>query len=165
MLAPVMLITLLVLAACQPNPQALAARQYLVDLDPLLLENGLVAERLLVQAGAVHDAKAQPKDTYQAWSTDIVPLAEHLRDEAAALNAPPEWLDAHKDLVAIWSTRADGYRDIDEAVEIGDPKLFKQGRDQADTAKLREESWFRDTNARLETYGLYVDQFPDPALR
>lgn len=148
------------LLACTPDPLAVEARQYVVDLDPILQENGLVAERLLIQAAAAYDGKVQPRDTRLAWTADIVPLAEHLRDQAVAVQAPASWTQDHKELVDIWTRRADGYRDLAESVDTGDPALFKDGRAKADNAKVDEETWFRDTNARLEPFGLYVDQFP-----
>lgn len=155
-----MMLFALMIACAKPGPAEIDAQQYVIAVDPLLLENGLVAQRLLAEASDVYDGKAQGKDVKAAWIDDIAPLTEHLRDQASALSPPPSWNDSHKGLVDIWTIRADGYRDIAEAVVIGDPEMFKLGRDKADTAKLREETWFRDANARLQPYGLYLDQFP-----
>lgn len=151
----------LVLSGClTPDPAAVEAQGYVASVDPLLHENGFVADVLLRTAAKTYDGTAKPEETRATWSNDIVPLTEHLRDQATLVAAPPAWVSDHENLIDIWTERADAYRHIADAVESGDPDLFQKGREQAYNAKLREETWFRDVNKRLEPYHLVVDQFP-----
>jgi hypothetical protein len=148
------------LLACGPDPTNVAARTYADSLQPLLDENGLLALHLLDAAADVHDAKATSEQTRVTWETDIVPLAEHLRDQALIVDAPPDWAADHKGLTDIWTARADAYREISEAIAQGDGELWKRGREEADTAKLAEETWFQRANERLGPAGVTLDQFP-----
>lgn len=152
---------LLLLLACTPAPPgADAARAYADALEPLLEENGHVADRLLYVAADVYNGKADAAAARAAWEDDVVPLAEHLRDQAVLVQAPPDWAPSHQTLVEIWTQRAESYRDISEAIDLGDPEVWKKARSTANDAKLREEAWFRDTNQRMQAYGITLDQFP-----
>lgn len=133
---------------------------YAQSLEPLLDENGLVADRLLETAAAVYNGTAASTEVKLAWVQDIVPLAEHLRDQAVLVQPPVEYAEDHRQLVEIWSTRADAYREIGDALVSGDLEQWKKGREQADDAKLREEAWFRATNEKLQPHGVSLDQFP-----
>ena len=149
------------LAGCpQPGATTGPAHTYAQSLEPLLDENGLVAERLLETAAEVYNGKAASAEVKLAWAQDVVPLAEHLRDQAVLVQPPVEYADDHKQLVEIWSTRADAYREIADALRSGDMDQWKKGREQADDAKLREEAWFRATNEKLSAHGVALDQFP-----
>lgn len=136
------------------------AALYVAELEPLVRENGLVADTMLHLAADVHDARADGPIVRQRWERDVVPLADHLRDQAAAIQPPPAWAQHHKDLVDIWTTRADAYHDAGEAVALADAERWKLARQNADAAKLREETWFQEVNKRLAGHNMSVDQFP-----
>jgi hypothetical protein len=154
-------LVLVALAGCQPNdPAEQSARQYASSLEPLLAENGLLFNVLLDASADVYNGKTVTAETRVSWDRDVVPLAEHLRDQGLLVLPPPEWAADHKGLVEIWTTRAEAYRNISNAMAVGDLDQWKSGRDQADTAKLAEEEWFRGANSRLSPYGIVLDQFP-----
>lgn len=157
LLALPLLLTLGCAPAAQPDP---AAKAYADALQPLVQENGLVAERVLEVAADVYNGKAVSADTRKVWRDELAPMAEHLRNQAALVQAPPEWSADHTELVTIWTLRSDAWQDISEALEAGDPDLWKTGRSRSDEAKLQEESWFRKTNERLASQGITLDQFP-----
>lgn len=152
---------LVLLVGCpQANSGANDAALYVAELEPLVRENGLVADTMLHLAADVHDGRADGSVALQRWERDIVPLADHLRDQAAAVQPPPAWAQHHKDLVDIWTTRADAYHDAAEAVQLADAERWKLARQNADAAKLREETWFQEVNKRLADYNISLDQFP-----
>lgn len=153
---------MLPLAACGPfDAETRAHRSYVRVLQPLLVENSLLAQHMLTQSAAVHnDPRLDPATLARAWSSDIVPLAEHLHGQATFAQAPEPWTVRHADLVEIWSDRAQAYRAIDESIATADIDQWKAARELADTVKLREEEWFRSTNQTLSPVGLFVDQYP-----
>jgi len=156
-----LLLVLVVLVGCpEPDPAARTAPEYVSRLEPLLYENGFLAERMLTAAAGVYNDTSGTEEVKKAWSKEVVPLSRHLADQAAVTVPPPEWADRHAELVAAWSDRADAYQEIEIAVEDGDREAWKQARKKADDAKLREEDWFRTMNRQLAPIGLALDQFP-----
>jgi hypothetical protein len=148
------------LAACTARPIPADTATYVQQLHPLLHENGLLADTVLEAATDVHNGRATPTTATQAWQQEVVPLASHLHRQAELVLAPPSWVDAHEELVAIWGARARGYVLVSEAVNSGDELRWKRGRTLADKAKLDEEAWFKQVNSRLQPLGLDLDQYP-----
>jgi hypothetical protein len=142
------------------TPEQSEAELYVAQLDPILQENGLVGDIVLMLAADLHDSKLESGAARARWEGDVVPLADHLRDQAAAVQAPAGWAQHHRELVEIWTTRADAYHDASDAIRLGDPERWRAARQRADAAKLREEAWFQDVNRVLAAYGRGVDQFP-----
>lgn len=151
------------LAGCSPSPEQAAARAWSDDLAPVLAENGLVWQRVLETAADVHDGRADTDAAYATWKRDIVPLTEHVRDQAALVQAPNAWVLDHATLVEVWSVRAGAYRDLSVALDQGDTERWRNARARADKAKLDEEAWFQATNEKLRPYGLTLDQYAPPA--
>ena len=151
---------LLALSSCVNPAPSIDNATYVVSLHPLLHENSLLAQRMLETAADVHAEKADGARAAETWRTDIVPLAQHLHDQAGLVNVPGPWVDAHGQLVTIWGSRAEGYALILEGIERGDAQRWKRGRSLADKAKLEEETWFQTTNKRLAPENLSIDQFP-----
>ncbi|MBW1878009.1 MAG: hypothetical protein JRJ84_06585 [Deltaproteobacteria bacterium] len=156
-----LLLVLVVLVGCpEPEPAARTAPEYVSRLEPLLYENGFLAQRILLRAAEVYNETSGTEEVGKAWGDEIVPLARHLADQAAVTVPPPEWADQHTELVSAWSDRADAYQEIQIAVQEGDRDSWKVARKKADDAKLREEDWFRTMNKQLAPIGLALDQFP-----
>lgn len=162
MLAPMSFPLLsLALAGCASlTSTASTTTVYLTDLQPLLQENSLLAERVLVQAAAIYDEDAKPEQVADAWSTEIVPLAEHLSNQAALVDAPVPYSARHAELVEIWADRAGAYRGLVEAMAAADAERWNAARTRADDVKLAEEKWFDALNEELADQGLAVDQYP-----
>lgn len=151
----------LLLASCQPiDPATTATTEYLTRLQPLLQENSLLAERVLFQAAAIYNEAAKPDQVASAWSSDIVPVAEHLHHQAAFVAAPDVWSLNHNELVEIWGDRAAAYRNIGEAIKLADAASWKSARELAEGVKLREEKWFDALNAAVAPMGMVVDPYP-----
>jgi hypothetical protein len=153
-------LAILLAAGCGPDDATRSARAYVEQLEPLLYENGLLAERLLLAAADAHDDRVAPTALHTTWTTDLRPLAEHLAWQAAATSPPPEWAGRHERLVAAWSDRATAYRLIDEAARAGDREEWRRAREQADRATIAEERWFSEMDVELAPYGLALDQYP-----
>ncbi|MBX2803653.1 MAG: hypothetical protein KTR31_38610 [Myxococcales bacterium] len=151
---------LLVLASCQVDPAARSTTEYLTKLQPLLQENSLLAERVLFQASAVYNGATRPDEVSDAWTTDIVPVAEHLHHQSTFVAAPAEWSATHANLVAIWGERANAYRSISEGLRTADQETWDSGRKLAETVKIREEEWFDMVNNTVAPMGFMLDAYP-----
>jgi hypothetical protein len=165
---------LALMVACGPRAEErLDAQKYNEALGPLLADNGLLADVLWQSADTLYaslaanpstgtPAATDPKAIFKTWTDDITPLAAHLRDQAALVQPPDAWLDAHGELVDAWGRRADSYRDIGEALIQNDTAALAAARDAADQSKHLEEQWFRRVNTRLAPYGLHLNQYARP---
>lgn len=156
----VVLVTLAVTACTPAPPGAAEARTYVTSIEPLVYENGLLAQSLLTVAAEVHGADITSESLTRWWHDDFTPLTQHLAHQGAAVSPPPAWSERHQELVTVWELRADAYNQLDRAVAQGDASAWSAGRSQADTAKIREEEWFRSSNETLAPYGLALDQYP-----
>ena len=163
MLAPMSspLILTLALGGCAGlDPASSSTTVYLSELQPLLQENSLLAERVLFQAAAIYNEAAKPEQVANTWSLEIVPLSEHLANQASFVTAPDPFGARHAELVKIWSDRAVAYRNLGEAIKTADAEQWNDARKQADDVKLREEKWFDGLNEQLAPQGLVVDPYP-----
>lgn len=134
--------------------------QYLTALQPLLQENGLLAERVLLQSAKIYNDAVKPEQVSDAWVHEIVPLAEHLHNQSSFVAPPPSYAQTHADLVLIWGDRALAYRNLGEAINTGNTDEWNKARELANQVKLREERWFDTLNAALAPSNILVDPYP-----
>jgi hypothetical protein len=134
--------------------------QYLGQLRPLLQENGLLAERVLLQAAKVYNEEAKPDQVADVWIEEIVPLAEHLQNQATLVVPPPPYASSHAEIVAIWGDRALAYRNLGEAIQSGSTNDWNAATTLTSDVKLREEKWFDTLNTALAPSGSSVDPYP-----
>ena len=153
------LFAIALLPACV-SPVARTAPAYVAEIAPLLQENGLLAERVLVVAAKVHDGKLEVGDAAIAWRDEIVPLAVELSDNAALCAPPVEWSTRHAELVDIWTDRAQAYDHLATAMSEADVERWNAARAASDDAKLREEAWFKAVNAEIAPTRITLDQLP-----
>lgn len=149
----------LMLVGCT-SPEKQEAAAYANMLQPILLENSLVAERILYLSADVYNNSAKPDKLAGAWQQDVVPLAEHLHFQASFIEPPAAWRPPNDQLVRIWADRALAFRGLSEALIVSDPKAWRTSRDLASKAMIDEDTWFKDTNAKLAPFGFGLDQFP-----
>lgn len=144
------------LVACAP-PGKDAAQAYVTSLQPLLLENGKLADALIQLAGS----DPPPAELFAPFAERLVPGAEHLAWQAGALPPPPApWSDRHLALVRVWGDRARAWRGLADSVQDSQRDAWKQAAGDASKAQLAEEAWFEETNQALRPFGLWVDAFP-----
>ncbi|MEQ1565699.1 MAG: hypothetical protein ABMA64_08680 [Myxococcota bacterium] len=134
--------------------------QYLSQLQPLLQENGLLAERVLLQSAKIYNEAVKPDQVAEAWITDIVPVAEHLHNQSSFVTPPSSYAQSHADLVLIWGDRALGYRNLGEAIQTGNTDEWNKARDLIRDVTLREEKWFDTLNTALAPSKIMVDPYP-----
>jgi hypothetical protein len=142
------------------DPQVAEDRAYVRLLIPIMQDNALLSERVLIEAAALYNKTSEPETLVKSWTVEIVPLAEHLHSQASFAKPPDTWTDQHSELVAIWGDRAQAYRALSDAITTADDSQWQASRDIADGIKLAEEKWFASTNERLAQNRLVVDQFP-----
>ena len=148
-------------SACGPfSPEAQQTNRYLKDLQPLLVENGHLSERVLMLSAKVYNKDGDTDSLAQAWTGEVVPLAEHLHHQAQFVEAIEPWSQRHGELVEIWGDRAVAYRTLSEALVLSDPDEWREGRAQATQVKLREEEWFKEVNQILLTTNQQIDPTP-----
>lgn len=150
----------LLTAACGPPAVPADTAIYLGQLQPLLQENGLLAERILEAAAQVHNGRSSPTAASATWQEEVVPIARHLHDQALRVDAPAAWAADHDRLTQIWGSRADGYTEISVGITRGERGAWQRGRALADQAKLDEEAWFTEAQKRVRPYGVELDQYP-----
>jgi hypothetical protein len=146
-------------AACT-NPAHEAAADYVVRIQPLLLENSALSEQMLLEAAAIYNEAAGPKDVAEVWERRIVPMSEHLAAQAALTQAPPEYAPTHARLVQIWTDRALAYRIMSEATRTANAELWNASRTKVDEVMANENQFFRDLNTQLAPSSLSVDAYP-----
>lgn len=148
------------LFSCASGPGD-ATTNYLGQMQPVLQENGLLAERVLMQAAIVFNNESlKPEAVADTWNREIVLIAEHVYNQASFVKAPPEYSAVHEELVQIWGDRAAAYRSLGEAVQQGDPESWSKAQQLANSVKIREETWFDRFNDGLAPSGLAVDPYP-----
>jgi hypothetical protein len=134
--------------------------QYLGGLQPLLQENGMLAERVLLQSAKIYNDAVKPEQVADAWIHEIVPLAEHLHNQSSFVTPPSSYAQTHADLVLIWGDRALAYRNLGEAIQTGNTDEWNKARELANQVKLREERWFDTLNGALAPSNIQVDPYP-----
>ena len=150
----------LLLTACQADPDKQVALGYVKLLEPLLYENGLLADELARTAAGLHDEEFAPDEVGVTWGTEIAPLAEHLATQASLQVPPVEWAARHEGLVEVWTDRAEAYRGVALALERGDREAWRASREKIGRVMVAQEDWFKQTNEALAPHGLALDQIP-----
>lgn len=155
------LVGIAMLACPSIDPQERAAIEYANALQPLMLENSLLAERMLFMAARVYNNDL-PKEggLTPTWTSEIVPLARHLAVQAENTPVPDEWKEDHAALVVIWTDRANGYQGLGEALVLADRKRWKAARDLLGSVTQNEERWFMKVNAKLRPMEFDIDAYP-----
>lgn len=159
-LRPVVAAAALLLLGCNEDPRRAQTLEYLLELRPVLYENRLLAEQVLIQGAAVHDGRGSPETLMSAWDSEIVPLAQHVHDMAEAVEAPPNVAPDHRALGELWKRRYKAYRDVSEAYHTADLTAFQNAQREAAAVTLEEDQWVRALNAKLQPMELYVDLVP-----
>ncbi|MEZ4321372.1 MAG: hypothetical protein R3F61_28125 [Myxococcota bacterium] len=142
------------------DPKTSAATEYVNDVQPLMLENSLLAERLLQLAAMSYNDTVPEAGFAPTWNDEIVPLAEHIHIQADSVEVPSDWKDLHDNLVVIWSDRASAYRSMGEAIVLADRKRWKEARELEGQVVKREETWFQTVASQLGQYDLTLEQYP-----
>jgi len=155
-----LLLTGSVSAGCGPDPDHEKTVAYLTELHPVLLENSLLAEQVLVQSASVYNQSAQPGDLERGWASDVLPMAQHVVVMAEEVQAPEHLAADHANLVAIWSKRATAYREVLEGLHTADADRFEAASRKTAEITVSEDAWVRAFNKRIQPMQLYVDLYP-----
>jgi hypothetical protein len=142
-------------AGCGPlSPDVQEANRYLKQLQPLLIENSHLASQVLNLAADSYNEKGDAESLAESWATQVVPLAEHLHHQTAALPAEGAWSMRQTDLVEIWGNRAQAYRGLSESLAVADRAAWTTSVAKANAVQLDEEVWFKQTNKALAALSL-----------
>ncbi len=145
---------------CGPDPEHQKTVDYLTALHPVLQENSLLAERVLVQAAHVYNKDADADAIADAWATEVLPLAQQIPVLAEEVHPPPHLTVDHQNLVSIWTKRAEAYREVVEGLGTADRARFQAASNSTAAITLSEDQWVRGFNAKIEPLRLYVDLYP-----
>lgn len=152
---------LLILHGCHLfDPERTAAVEYITAVQPLMAENSMLAQRTLVVAAGIQNGDLDDEGVLEAWSTEVVPLAQHLHFQAGEVTPPEQWVDLHEELTTIWLDRSVAYRDLGEAIVLADDATWDRAKAQHETTIEREQAWFQSVGARLQVMELSLEQYP-----
>lgn len=152
---------LLILAGCAAfDSERADAILYIQAVQPLMAENSLLAERTLAIASTLHDGSATDASVLEGWTTEIVPLSQHLHLQAARVDVPETWTDLHGELVGIWTERTIAYRDLGEGVVLADTAIWERAKNRHQAAIDREQAWFQTVSTQLAAHELMLEQYP-----
>jgi len=148
------------LGACGPDPQHEKTVAYLTDLHPVLLENSLLAEQVLVQAAHVYNKDADAPTLIDGWSHQVLPLANHVVVMAEEVQPPEHLASDHAKLVSIWTQRSRAYREVVEGLHTADAARFDAAARETAAITVSEDQWVRAFNDKIGPMQLYVDLYP-----
>ena len=148
------------LLACSEDPRRQQTLDYLERLQPVLYENSLLAQQVLLQAATVYNGTAKPEALATAWEVDVVPMAMHVHTLAGSVEPPDHLAADHAALVQLWQRRADAYRDVAEGQRTANVELFSRAQRDVSAITLSEDQWVRAFNAKLAPMDLYLDLCP-----
>lgn len=147
-------------SACTEDPRRVQTIDYLTALRPVLYENALLSEQVLIQAAAVHDGRSTPEVLLAAWDSDIVPLAQHVHVMAEQVQPPESLAPDHRVLLELWGRRSKAYSDVAESLHVANLDDFGTAQREIAAVTLQEDQWVRGLNAKLASMDLFVDLVP-----
>jgi hypothetical protein len=130
------------------------------QLDPLMVENGLLADQMLLVAAGVYNETSDGAAVAETFATTVVPVSESLAFRADAMQPPKEWELQHDQLVDIWTRRAGAYRGMSEALILIDAERFNGSLKEVQQAAEAEEAWFGQVGGQLAKQGVTLAQYP-----
>jgi hypothetical protein len=149
------------LAGCTTaDPERNAAATYINTVQPLMLENRLLADQRNRIAAGIYNGTLGDAEIVKAWNEDIIPLSTHLHQQAALVEVPPEWVDMHATLVVTWQDRSHAYIGMADALALADEARWDEARKLHGLVVKREENWFDSARGRLAPLDLELEQFP-----
>jgi hypothetical protein len=153
-------IVALLQAGCSEDPRRAQTLQYLMDMRPVVYENGLLAEQVMHQGASVYDGRSTPEGLLAAWDGEIIPLAQHVHDLASTVEPPGNVAPDHRALTELWKRRHRVYRNLSEAAHRADLDAFQNAQRESAAVTLEEDQWVRAFNAKLQPMELFVDLVP-----
>ena len=150
-----------VVVSCGGDPIAGAAADYHGRMLPVLLRNQELAQEFVNMATRVRTNELTVEETVEIWQGRIIPLADGLKNDAAAIVTGEPTLDAHhQQLLTAWIARSEAYRSMLKAFRDHDKEAFANARKNNVDAKMAEEAFFNSINNTLRPHGYWLDQFP-----
>ncbi|MCB9671726.1 MAG: hypothetical protein H6734_19765 [Alphaproteobacteria bacterium] len=150
----------LLLGCPASDPERNEAARYITEVQPLMLENRLLAERRLQLAAEIYNGRMEGDALVKRWDEEVVPLSRHLHMQAELVEAPDAWKELHTTLVTTWTDRSRAYTDMGEALALSDKKRWEDARALHGSVLKREEQWFDSVRNRLAPYELELQQYP-----
>jgi hypothetical protein len=146
--------------ACAGGPEAGEAQQYVDAMNPVLAQNGALAQSFLTEASRVKKKEVDGGQLAELLTKELAPHALELSRSVAAITPTEPRLSAsHAVLVHSWSERAAAYTALSEAWARGDVTAWDAGVRKNTAAKLEEERYFTEINGVLGEWDLSITQY------
>jgi len=147
--------------ACAGGPESDVAGAYVAAMQPVLTENGALAQRFLTEASRVKKKETDGATLEAMLHAELAPQAAALLTKAKAVNpGDPKLDDAHALLVKAWTARSAAYAALEDAWTRGDVLAWDAAMKQNAQAKVDEEAYFTQIDAALAPYELRLEQYP-----
>ena len=146
------------LVGCQKDPVVLDYQVYHSDMQPILLNNGDLAEEFRDMAALVKRKQVSAGEIGTKLDDRLVPLAEKVVTDARNVTIKLDDLRlAHGELVAVWEERVDCYRAIIAAWKAEDLDAFDGAIQNNFANKRQEELAIAAINDLLMVYSVTRD--------
>jgi hypothetical protein len=149
------------LAGCgggDPLEQDIA--EYHARISPTLPQNLSMAKEFLDLTTQLKADKIGADEVAARWEQQIIPQADTLKDEVAAIQPDTaELQELHSQLVYSWTERAEAYHQMHEAFKSNNNDKFKKAIDRNLKAKLTEEQYFNQINVLILPYGVQLSPY------
>lgn len=150
----------LALAGCEDPPLTRDAQTYPSAMTPLLSQNKEIARTFLDMAGAIKKRTLEPAAISKRLEGEILPMAEKLKADAAAVDPEdPQLAAAHDQLVAAWGARVALYQEIDAAWKSGEVPRLDAAIGETFANKRAELVAIGRINRVLEPVGVLLDPY------
>ncbi len=152
---------IVLLSSCATDPMEQEISAYHDALAPLLAQNVKIAQGFLDVASKVKKGETDAPRIAERLTTELMPIADELRDGAAKIEpVTPQLGEVHTLLVQAWTARSASYHAMSDAWAQNDLVAFEAAKNKNLQSKLDEEKYFQKVNALAQPYGLQIDQYP-----
>lgn len=149
---------------CGSDPVATDAAAYHAAMTPLLVRNADLSREFRDLAADVKRNKTNAKDIGKMLEQDVIPTAQALaRDAAAVRPATPRLVEVHGEIVQAWTDRLTAYQDLRAAWKTTDLEAFDRAADSNLDSRKREKRYLEMANQALAPYQLQFQAYPATA--
>lgn len=157
---PVLLLAGAQATACF-DPSEREAAEYVVAMQPVLVQNMELTREFVDVATEVKKGKADARGVARRFESSLVPKATALRDAVVAITPQDEELAAtHALLAQAWTGRVAVYAELHRAWGAGELDALDNAARTNLELKSTEEQYFSQVNTWLQARDQHLDPYP-----